>query len=126
MLRQLLFHSRLFTGERCGVHPILLTEKNMSRKLSPGNVAMTRKGGEREGKHAGEAEDGSSKVCQVKDSFHFIFKTHGPCQRKGYKPVLHTGITLFKGALCCAGLLFLPCFFAPEEVMSASSSNNQQ
>lgn len=76
---------------------------------------MTRQGGEREDKHAGEAENGPSEVCQVKDLFHFILKTHGPCQRKGYKPVLYTEITLFKGAqsesLCSAALLSLPCFF---------------
>lgn len=68
--------------------------------------------GRGEGKAAGEAENGSSKVCPVKDLFHFILKTHGPCQRKGYKTA---GITLFKEArsesLCCAGLLSLPCFF---------------
>lgn len=64
--------------------------KRNVQKLSPGNVAMTRQGGEREDKHAGEAENGPSEVCQVKDLFHFILKTHGPCQRKGYKPVLYT------------------------------------
>lgn len=35
-------------------------------------------GGRGEGLHAGEAENGSSKVCQFQDLLHFIFKTSGP------------------------------------------------
>lgn len=62
-----------------------------SGKLSPGNVATTRER-EREGGllQAEEAEDGSSKVHQFQDSFHFISKTSGSCQRRGYRSGLHT------------------------------------
>lgn len=57
-----------------------------SGKLSPGNAFTTRereREDEEEGErgevlHAREAENGSSKVCQFQDLFHFS----GPCQKK--------------------------------------------
>lgn len=80
-----------------------------SGKLSPGNAPTTRERerewetGEREGGrgevlHTGEAENGSSKVHQFQNLFHFIFKTSGPRQRKRYESVLHAGTTLFRRA----------------------------